>query len=68
MIVVLFLSGILAKSLLPAKALGLSAAVYTQVSDVEQEINGLLTYDRKELKVIPDDVIAMNRRLMAEME
>ena len=50
----------------PAKAQGLSAAVYTQVSDVEEEINGLLTYDRKELKVIPDDVIAMNRRLMAE--
>ena len=33
---------------------------------MEEEINGLLTYDRKELKVIPDDVIAMNRRLMAE--
>ena len=30
---------------------GLSAAVYTQVSDVEDEVNGLLTYDRKVLKV-----------------
>jgi len=50
----------------PAKALGLAAAVYTQVSDVEQEINGLLTYDRKELKVEPDRIIAMNRRLMEE--
>jgi len=29
---------------------GLSAAVYTQVSDVEDEINGLLTYDRKVCK------------------
>ena len=29
---------------------GLSAAVYTQVSDVEDEINGLFTYDRKEIK------------------
>ena len=47
---------------------GLGGSVYTQTSDVESEINGLLTYDRKELKVIPDDVIAMNRRLMAEME
>lgn len=30
---------------------GLSAAIYTQVSDVEDEVNGLLTYDRKVLKV-----------------
>ena len=26
---------------------GLCAAVYTQVSDIEEETNGLLTYDRK---------------------
>ena len=50
----------------PAKARGLSAAVYTQVSDVEEEINGLLTYDRQELKVEPDAIIAMNKRLMTE--
>jgi hypothetical protein len=30
---------------------GLSAAVYTQVSDIEEETNGLLTYDRKVRKV-----------------
>ena len=30
---------------------GLCAAVYTQVSDVEDETNGLLTYDRKVLKI-----------------
>lgn len=29
---------------------GVSAAIYTQISDVEREINGLLTYDRKVLK------------------
>ena len=40
--------------------------MYTQVSDVEEEINGLLTYDRKELKVEPDRIIAMNRRLMGD--
>lgn len=28
-------------------AQGLSAAVYTQVSDIEEEVNGLLTFDRK---------------------
>ncbi|MCM1133940.1 MAG: glycoside hydrolase family 2 [Clostridium sp.] len=35
------------KSLLPLKKKGLCGAVYTQVSDVEEEVNGLLTYDRK---------------------
>ncbi len=32
---------------------GLSAGVYTQLSDVEDEVNGLLTYDRKICKVTP---------------
>lgn len=31
---------------------GLCAAVYTQVSDIEEEINGLYTYDRKVCKVL----------------
>ena len=30
---------------------GLCAAVYTQLSDIEEEINGLVTYDRKVEKV-----------------
>ena len=32
---------------------GLGGAVYTQTTDVEIEINGLLTYDRKVLKFNP---------------
>lgn len=35
------------------KKKGLAAAVYTQLSDVEDEVNGLLTYDRKICKVKP---------------
>lgn len=35
------------KSLLPLKKQGLCGAVYTQLSDVEEEVNGILTYDRK---------------------
>jgi len=35
----------------PLIAQGLSAAVYTQTSDVEIEINGLMTYDRKVVKM-----------------
>ena len=38
------------KSILPLVDKGLSATVYTQVSDVEEEINGLVTYDRKVVK------------------
>lgn len=42
------------KQIAPAKAQGLSAAVYTQLSDVEDELNGLVTYDRKVVKIAPD--------------
>lgn len=35
------------KSLFPLRKQGLSGAVYTQLSDVEEEVNGILTYDRK---------------------
>ena len=31
---------------------GLSGAVYTQVSDIEEEVNGLVTYDRKVIKIV----------------
>lgn len=40
-------------SLLPLKEQGLSGAVYTQLSDVEEEVNGILTYDRKINKLVP---------------
>lgn len=40
--------------ILPAKEQGLAAAVYTQVSDVEDELNGLLTYDRQVVKIAPE--------------
>ena len=38
----------------PAWAAGLSAAVYTQLSDVEGELNGLITYDRRGFKIPPE--------------
>lgn len=40
----------------PALDLGLAATVYTQLSDVEDELNGLLTWDREVLKV-PAEVV-----------
>jgi len=42
---------------------GLSAAVYTQTTDVEQEVNGLLTYDREFIKFDKDKVIKLNLSL-----
>jgi len=44
--------------ILPAVSKGLCAAIYTQVSDVEDEINGFLTYDRKVSKA---DAAAMQK-------
>ena len=37
----------------PLVGLGLAAAVYTQTTDVEIEVNGLLTYDRRQTKFDP---------------
>ena len=37
--------------LLPLEAQGLSGAVYTQLSDIEEEVNGLVTYDRRIVKI-----------------
>ena len=39
---------------------GLSAVIYTQLTDVETECNGLLTYDREINKVIPERAAAAN--------
>ncbi|MBE6990760.1 MAG: glycoside hydrolase family 2 [Ruminococcaceae bacterium] len=39
---------------------GLSAAVYTQVSDVEEEVNGLMTFDRRVTKMDPARMAAIN--------
>jgi hypothetical protein len=41
---------------------GLSAAVYTQTTDVEVEVNGIMTYDREVVK-LPDDIVADHRTL-----
>jgi hypothetical protein len=44
---------------------GLSAAVYTQTTDVEGEVNGLMTYDRKVLKYDAAKLAAIHARLIA---
>ena len=42
---------------------GFSAAVYTQTTDVEMEVNGLMTYDRKVIKVDEARIKAINERI-----
>ena len=54
------------KQILPAKKKGLAASIYTQVSDVEHEVNGLLTYDRKRFKVDPKAMREMSERLLED--
>lgn len=42
---------------------GLWMSVYTQITDVEQECNGLMTYDRKVLKVSPEQQATMKANI-----
>ena len=45
-------------------AQGLGGAVYTQTTDVEVEINGLMTYDRKVMKFDPKALRAVHRKVL----
>ena len=51
--------------IVPAVRRGLSAIVYTQLADVEDEVNGLVTYDRKRIKIPEQAVRAVNARIAA---
>jgi beta-galactosidase len=42
-------------------AQGIAAGIYTQTTDVEGEINGLITYDRKVQKLTPEQLAAIHR-------
>ncbi len=53
----------LLQQLRPMISEGLSAAVYTQTTDVEIEVNGQLTYDRAMIKMDVEKVTAANREL-----
>ena len=48
------------------KTKGLSAAVYTQTTDVEGEINGLMTYDREVIKIPVDSLNTLHSVLYKE--
>ena len=47
---------------------GFSAGVYTQTSDVEIEVNGLMTYDRKLIKVDEAKISALNKAICKSLD
>ncbi len=47
---------------------GLSGAIYTELSDVEGEVNGLVTYDRKVIKVKEEKIRKINKDLQKIFE
>lgn len=51
----------LTRKLLPLIPQGLCAAIYTQTTDVEIEVNGLMTYDREVIKMNPETVRMINQ-------
>ena len=51
------------KTIIPQIKDGLSATVYTQVTDVEDDLNGLFTYDRKVQKIDTDVLKSINERV-----
>ncbi len=56
------------KMVIPAIKNGLCGSIYTQVSDVEDEINGMMTYDREVLKVDAGKMKELSERIFAEIE
>ena len=51
------------KQIIPNIKKGLSATVYTQVSDVEFEVNGILSYDRYLVKIDEDVLREINAKM-----
>ncbi len=51
------------KQIIPNIKKGLSATVYTQVSDVEFEVNGILSYDRELVKLDEDVLREINSKM-----
>lgn len=56
------------EELLKLIKLGLSAAIYTQTTDVETECNGLITYDREVMKVEPARIREINVRITNSLD
>ena len=47
---------------------GFSAGIYTQLTDVECELNGLFSYDRNEYKIIKDRIRIINKKIINSLK
>ncbi len=56
------------EEIFPNLARGLSSTIYTQTSDIEEEINGLMTYDREENKFVEEVLKKLHERLYEVFE
>ncbi len=56
------------EQLLPLIRKGLCASVFTQVSDVEDETNGLMTFDRRVMKVTPEEFADVSEKLISAIK
>ena len=56
------------EQVVPNARAGLCAAIYTQVSDVEDETNGLVTYDRRVEKLKPERMLPIAQALQKAVE
>ena len=46
---------------------GISGAIYTKFSDVENELNGMMTYDRKEMKIYEEKIKLANEKIIKSL-
>ena len=56
------------EEILPAVRLGLNATVLTQLTDVEDETNGIMTYDRQKIKLTENSLSAEFRAIKEEFQ
>lgn len=59
--------GLYERDIIPSIEKGLCAAIYTQLSDVEDETNGILSYDRKVLKIKPEEFLPVSEKIREEL-
>lgn len=56
----------LVRGLIPLKKKGLAGAVYTQTTDVESEVNGIMTYDREVIKFDMEELRRLHNRVIGK--
>ena len=56
------------KEILPLIKKGLSGIIYTQYHDWEDEVNGIVTFDRKEIKIKQEMMKEINKALLNELK